>query len=237
MNPKVVDEPAYRDRRYVFRDRLHAGGLLANKLRSRLSDIDVQLLAIPAGGVPVGCVVAESLGVRFDVAIVRKVQIPWNPEAGFGAVAWDGTVILNGPLIARLGLSTELVRRCVSLTRETVRYRLDKFRGNRSFPQLKDQTVVLVDDGLASGFTMLTAMEAVKKQGPKKVVVAVPTASTGAIDLVTPNVDELICLNIRGGPVFAVADAYQEWHDLSDEEVMEFLGKFVSIGDFLHEER
>jgi len=221
--PNVVDEPAYRNRRYVFRGRLHAGELLASKLRGHVTGENVVLLAIPAGGVPVGCAIAERLSFPLDVAIVRKLQIPWNPEAGFGALAWDGTAVLNEPLVAQLGLGTELIRRCVSQTKKVVHDRVRRFRDDRPFPTLEGKTAVLIDDGLASGFTMLVAVESVRKRNPEKVVVAVPTASASAVGLVAPRVDVLICLNIRGGPVFAVADAYQEWHDLSDGEVMESL--------------
>jgi len=225
MTLRIIDEPAYRNRSLVFKDRLHAGDLLASKLQDHIIRESAQLLAIPAGGVPVGYAVATRLSIPFDVVVVRKIQIPWNPEAGFGAIAWDGTVVLNEALVAQLGLSTELIRWCVSRTQQTVRERLEKFRGNKPFPRLKSKTVVFIDDGLASGFTMLTAVKSVKKRKPEKVIVAVPTASQSAAELVAPNVDKLICLNVRWGPIFAVADAYQEWYDLSDEEVMEFLGK------------
>jgi len=225
MSLRIIDEPAYRNRNFVFKDRLHAGDLLALRLQDHIIRENAQLLAIPAGGVPVGYAVATRLSIPLDVVIVRKIQIPWNPEAGFGAIAWDGTVVLNEALVAQLGLSTELVWRCVSRTQETIRERLEKFRGDKPLPELKNKIVVFIDDGLASGFTMLTAVKSVKKQKPEKVIVAVPTASRSAAELVAPNVDKLICLNVRWGPIFAVADAYQEWYDLSDEEVMEFLGK------------
>jgi len=225
MSLRVIDEPAYRSRKLVFKDRLHAGELLASKLQDHISRENAQLLAIPAGGVPVGYAVATRLSVPLDVVIVRKIQIPWNPEAGFGAIAWDGTVVLNEALVAQLGLSTELIRWCISQTQETIRRRLEKFRDDKPLPELKNKTVALIDDGLASGFTTLTAVKSVKKRKPEKLIVAVPTASQSATELVAPNVDKLICLNVRRGPIFAVADAYQEWHDLSDEEVIEFLRK------------
>jgi putative phosphoribosyl transferase len=225
MASRVIDEPAYRDRSFVFKDRLHAGELLAIKLGGYVDKGNAQLLAIPAGGVPVGYMVAKGLGILMDVIVVRKVQIPWNTEAGFGAVAWDGTVILNEPLVRQLGLTTELIQWCISKTQEGVEERLAKFRGGKPPPDLRDKTVILVDDGLASGFTMLAAAKSVRNQGPEKIIIAVPTASTSAIQLVAPSADKLICLNIRGGPFFAVADAYQKWYDLSDEEVVEFLRK------------
>lgn len=223
MVANVVEELAYRDRKRVFKDRLHAGELLAAKIRPLLAGRDVQLLAVPAGGVPVGYVVAQRLKIPLDVAVVRKIQIPWNTEAGFGAVTWDGRVLLNELLVAQLGLSTETVEQCISRTREILRQRLETFRGARRFPDLNGKVVVLVDDGLASGFTMLAATESVKTRDPRKIIVAVPTASEGAVELLAPSVDEMICLNLRRGPIFAVADAYKKWYDLSDDEVLEYL--------------
>ncbi len=223
MALNLIEESAYRDRELLFRDRLQAGELLAEKLRLRVAGRDMQLLAVPAGGVPVGYVIAEKLKIPLDVAIVRKIQIPWNTEAGFGALTWDGRVLLNEPLVAELGLSTDLIQQCIARTREILYERVRNFRRDRPFPDLNGRTVVLVDDGLASGFTMLAAAESVKTQRPRKIIVAVPTGSANAIDLLAPSVDELVCLNVRSGPIFAVADAYEKWYDLSDNEVLEFL--------------
>ena len=219
----LVEESAYRDREFVFKDRLHAGEVLAEKLRPGVANGNVQVLAIPAGGVPVGYVLAEKLNIAFDVVVVRKIQIPWNTEAGFGAVTWDGRPILNEPVIAQLGLGAEVVAQCISRTRQMVYERNQRLRAGRSFPALSGRTVILVDDGLASGFSMLAAAESIRAQHPRKIVVAVPTGSTNAIELLAPKVDELVCLNVRTGLIFAVADAYENWYDLSDDEVLEYL--------------
>ena len=109
MVSNVIEESAYRDREFLFKDRLHAGELLADKLRPLLAEGNPQLLAVPSGGVPVGYAIAEKLKIPLDVAIVRKIQIPWNTEAGFGAVTWDGRVLLNETLVGQLALSTEAV--------------------------------------------------------------------------------------------------------------------------------
>ena len=154
---------------------------------------------------------------------VRKIQVPWDPEAGFGAVAWDGSVQINEGLADALHLTPRQVDRCVEKTREEVLRRLRRFRGVRPMPVLKDRVIILVDDGLASGYTMLVAACSVKNYAPGRVVVAVPTASRSSVDLVARYVDEVVCLNVRGAPFYAVADAYLEWHDLSDEEVMIYL--------------
>ncbi|MCW4019629.1 MAG: phosphoribosyltransferase family protein [Candidatus Bathyarchaeota archaeon] len=225
MPPKVTEEPAYRDRTFIFNDRFHAGKLLAEKLRKYAGKRNVALLAVPAGGVPVGYIVARELGIKMDVIVVRKIQIPWNTEAGFGAVTWDGETVLNEHLVRRLNLTDKTIEYSISKTKRIVEERLRRFRGDEPLPDLKGKTVILVDDGLASGFTMLAAARSVRRSKPRKIVVAVPTASLRAVELLSPEADEIACLNIRSGPLFAVADAYKNWYDLADEEVVEVLQK------------
>jgi predicted phosphoribosyltransferase len=225
MTAKIVEDPAFRERVFVFRDRVEAGKLLAEKLREYSDKGNVIVLAVPAGGVPVGYAVAKELAIPMDLAVVRKVQIPWNTEAGFGAVAWDNEIVLNEPLVEQLDLTREEIEGSISKTRRIIQERLRKFRGYRPMPHLRDKIVILVDDGLASGFTMLAVAGCVRKRTPEKIIVAVPTASMGAVELLAPEVDELVCLNIRSGPSFAVADAYENWYDLTDEEVTKILKK------------
>jgi len=222
---EIVDEPSFRNRLHVFNDRFHAGELLAEKLVEYKEREDAHVLAIPAGGVQVAFVVAKRLKLPLDVAVTRKIHIPWNKEAGFGAVSWDGAIILNKPLVAALGLTAEYIDRCVADEREAIRRRLEKFRGDKPFPDLQDKIAIIVDDGLASGFSMLASVKAIERIGPRGIVVSVPTAPVRAIDLITPHVDKVVCLNIRSGPVFAVADAYKVWYDLDEEDVMDILGQ------------
>jgi len=223
MTAKIVEDLSYRDRVSVFRDRFQAGKLLADKLQDYAGKGNVIVLAVPAGGVPVGYTVAEELAVPMDVLIVRKIQIPWNTEAGFGAITWDGITVLNEPLVEQLDLKKKEVEESIQKTRRNIQERLRKFRGNKPMPQFKNKIVILVDDGLASGFTMLAAARSIKKNAPEKLIVAVPTASLGAIELLVPEVDEIVCLNIRSGSSFAVAEAYENWYDLTDEEVLKIL--------------
>lgn len=217
-----MDNPALRNRTYVFKDRIHAGALLADELQRHVARADL-LLALPAGGVPVGYTAAERLKIPFDIAIVRKIQVPWNTEAGFGAVAWDGSAVLNEVLVSELGLSSGQVEECISRTKRIVSERVQKFRGDKPLPDLRDHVVIIVDDGLASGYSMAVAVDSVMRYRPQRVVVAVPTGSAQAVQLVSSKADLLVCLNIRAGPIFAVADAYEKWYDLSDEEVIGYL--------------
>jgi putative phosphoribosyl transferase len=222
MKSNIVEEVTYRGRNLIFKDRLDAGGRIADKL-TEYEGTEALILAVPSGGVPIGYAIARKLKMPFDIIVVRKIQIPWNTEAGFGAVTWDGEVLLNEQLLKALGLSSDVVDLCISQTQGIVRARLQKFRGDRPFPNLKDRTSIVVDDGLASGFTMLAAVKALRRRSPRRIVVAVPTGSESAVGLLADSVDEIVCLNIRGGPTFAVADAYLDWYDVPDEEVLRYL--------------
>lgn len=186
---------------------------------------NIIVLAIPNGGVAVGYEVSKSLNIDFDVIVCRKVQIPWNPEAGYGSVAPDGSCFLNEKLVFALGLSDRIIKQNIKETMNQIKKRIEKYRGKKPFPKLKDKIVILVDDGLASGFTMLASIEFVKKKKPEKIIVAVPTASGSAYQLVRPEIDKLIALDVRYAYPFAVADAYENWYDVSDEEVLKYLKK------------
>ncbi len=223
MKAEVIDKSTYRDRVSVFRDRFEAGKILSQELVEFAGNKDVIVLAVPAGGVPVGYIIAKILGVPMDVVVVRKVQVPWAPEAGFGAVTWDNKVFLNERLVKQLGLKEQDIQTAITETKKNIQDRLKRFRGNVPMPKLVGKTVIIVDDGLASGFTMLAAERSVRDRAPQKIVVAVPTASLGAIELLASEVDQIVCLNIRSGSLFAVADAYLNWYDLTDEEVQKIL--------------
>lgn len=222
--PEIIEERALRNKNYVFRDRTHAGELLARKLGPYVEPASM-VLAIPSGGIPVGKVIAKELELPLDLIIVRKLPIPYNTEAGFGSISWDGEVMLNERLVKQLQLSGEEISRAIEEVKHELERRMKRFRGKRPFPELKGMTVIIVDDGLASGYTMLAAISSIKKLSPAGIMVAVPTGSKNAIELVSPYVDEIFCLNFRETSVFAVADAYHEWHDLTEQEVLELLEK------------
>jgi predicted phosphoribosyltransferase len=219
----VVEDSTLRDRVKVFADRFHAGKVLAERLKEYKGKEDTYILAIPAGGIQVAFPIAKALELPLDLVLTRKIHIPWNKEAGFGAISWDGIMLLNEPLVASLGLTEKAVERCVKEENEIIERRLRRFRGNKPFPVLKNKTVLIIDDGLASGFSMLTTAQAVKERGAKKIVIAVPTAPANAINLIKPHAHEIVCLNIRHGPFFAVADAYQSWYDVEDRDVDDLL--------------
>jgi putative phosphoribosyl transferase len=219
----IFDDPRLRERKFVFSDRHDAGKQLGAFLAARPVMHDPLVLAIPAGGVPIGKEIAIALGAPLSLAIVRKIRIPGSTEAGLGAVTWDGQVLINERLRAALGLSTSDVEVAVAGTRKNVTERVARFSAGREVPLLAGKTVILTDDGLASGFTMLAAVKSIRSYNPGSIMVAVPTASASSAELVSRTVDQLVCLNIRSGGQFAVADAYKHWYDLNDREVLEEL--------------
>ena len=179
------------------------------------------VLAIPAGGMPVGKAIAEALGLPLAIAPVSKVLYPWTTESGYGAVAFDGSVWLDEARMAGHGLTPAQVERAIAEARAKVERRLVLLS---SAPLgVEGRTVILVDDGIAGGSTMRAAIAALRRQRAASIVIAVPTAHQEALDALAKLADAAYCANVRSGRSFAVADAYAEWRDLSDEEVVALL--------------
>ncbi len=220
---EVLEDMNLRNRNRVFEDRADAGRRLAAFMQANLVIENGIVCAIPAGGVPVGIEIALGARLPFTIVVVRKIQIPWNTEAGFGAMTWDGRVFLNEPFVTRLGLTKQEIEAAIRTTHENVRTRQQKFTRDRPMPPLQGRSVIITDDGLASGYTMHAAVQAIRAGSPREVIVAVPTGSPGAISLLKDEADRIVCLNIRTSYSFAVADAYRQWRDLSDEEVESML--------------
>lgn len=221
---KLVDLEELRGRHGVFADRrdagMHLAGMLAPEFERR---DDCIVLAIPSGGVPVGIAVAESLHLPLDLMLVRKIQIPGNTEAGYGAVTLAGDVFYNEPLLARLGLDDEAKQRGMEVVRKELDERNRAFRDGRTPPDLKNKTAILVDDGLASGFTMLAALASAKQSGAASRILAVPTAPWRSLAMVAREVDRMYCANLHGEGPYAVASAYRNWYDLERNEVVDML--------------
>jgi len=218
----IRELPELRDRIDVFADRADAGRALA-RLVGELDPEDPVIVGIVAGGVPVAVALAEATGLPLDVAVVSKVTLPWNTEAGYGAVAFDGTTRLNRDLIQHVGLTEQQVTDGVAKTRKRVQRRSERMRDGGAVPEVAGRTVLLVDYGLASGFTMGVAVEAIRGAGAKAVAVTVPTGHLGAVERLSREADEVLCANIRGGTRFAVADAYRRWTDIPEVYAEELL--------------
>jgi len=183
----------------------------------------VVVLAIPNGGVPVALEVASALNADLDLVISRKIPMPLNPEAGFGAVADDGTIILNEEVVKRIGLSRQQIEYEASKVRAEIKQRSLLYRGDRPLVRVNGRTVIIIDDGLASGFTMMAAVESVRYRRPKEIVVAVPCASAMAVKQLERVADKVVTVTTGFMPRFAVADFYHHWYDLSDDEVIRYI--------------
>ena len=226
---KLSEEPALRDRVQVFMDRAHAGRLLAERLLGYRGQ-KVHLFAIPAGGVPVAAEIARRLALPLDLIIVRKIQLPYTTEAGFGALNPAGEAIFNKELLQRIHLSGEDIAVQTEKTLAVIRRREERLRGGRPYPELAGEPAIVVDDGLASGYTMRAAVQFLKRMGAGRIIAAVPTGSMRTVQDLLPSVDDLLCLNVRSGWSFAVADAYQNWYDLEEEEVLEIMASLEPPG-------
>ena len=204
----------------LFKNREEAGEKLAEKLEKYKNLPDTIVLGIPRGGVAVGVILAKKLKAPFDLVIPRKLPIPENPEMGFGAILSDGTIFLNEEVVESYGITPQEIEKISKIVLKEIKRREKEYREKEGFPLVKNKIIILVDDGLATGFTMLAAVQAVKKYGPKKVVVAVPVSPENSIRRLEEKVDEIVCLYIQKGfGSFAVASFYKDFHDLTDKEV------------------
>jgi putative phosphoribosyl transferase len=220
----LIEDPELHNRTRVFADRDEGGARLAEKLR-RFEGRATIVLALPSGGVPIGKAIQQEINCDFDLLVVRKIQIPWNTEAGFGAINLDNDILINEPLLYALHLSDAEIQAQIDKTKTILQRRNELFRRGRPFPDLRKRPVILADDGLASGITMRAAIEFVRKRDPATVVVAVPTGSSDTVDKIIQEADRIVCLNVRESYPFAVAEAYRLWYDLNEEEVLKLLNE------------
>jgi putative phosphoribosyl transferase len=214
--------------RLRFRDRREAGRWLAQRLGGYAGRDDVVVLALPRGGVPVAYEVAKALGAPLGIFLVRKLGVPHREEVAMGAIASGGVIVLDEHLIKALGLGeSELERVVAAETRELDR-RAAAYDGNRAAQQLEAKTVILVDDGLATGATMYAAALAVRKLGPSRVVVAVPVASAETCKQLEAVADETICA-VTPTPFQAVGNWYVDFSETSDDEVRDLLAQAAPL--------
>ena len=189
------------------------------------NDQSVVVLAIPNGGVPVALEVAGALKAELDLIISRKIPMPLEPEAGLGAVADDGTLILNEEAVKRSGLSRQQIEYEASKVRADIKQRSLLYKGERPLVRIGDKRVILIDDGLASGFTMMAAVESVRHRRAREIVVAVPVASAMALKQLEKVADKVVTCTTGYMPKFYVSDFYRYWYVLSDDEVVRYLTK------------
>jgi putative phosphoribosyl transferase len=201
-----------------FRDRKDAGQRLARELERYAGRPDVIVLALPRGGIPVGYEVAQALNAPLDVFVVRKLGLPDHEELAMGALASGGVRLLNRDVVRMYRVSEEDIERVTRWEQAELERREKSYRGDRAFPNLDGKTVILVDDGLATGSTMRAAVAALRLEGPSRIVVAVPVASPDTCDEFRDIADEIVCA-VTPEPFYAVGMWYEDFSQTTDEEV------------------
>lgn len=207
-----------------YGDRHHAGKMLAEKLHHYHGRPEVLVLALPRGGVPVAVEVAQALEVSLDVFIVRKLGVPGQPELAFGAVAMGGVRVLNHALVGQLGITEKDVDAITTIERREMERREEIYRSGRPLPKVENQIVILIDDGLATGATMMAAVQALRILNPARIVVGVPAASPETCHQLQSEVDEVVCA-ITPTPFRSVGSWYEDFAQVTDAEVQKLLAQ------------
>jgi putative phosphoribosyl transferase len=206
----------------VFADRKNAGKQLAEKLSLYRDKAEVIVLGLPRGGVTVAYEIARALHCPLDILIVRKIGFPGNPELAAGAVSETGTVVLNEDIVSGYGVSRAYLEQETARQKEEIARRIALYRGGKGVPPLQGKTVILVDDGVATGATAKAAISTLKQEKIAKLVVALPVASREAERQIAPMVDEWVCLQAPAG-FWAVGQYYSDFTQVEDEDVVAML--------------
>ena len=216
----------------IFQDREEAGELLAEVLKDRIHPEDRPIvLAIPRGGIPVAYKVSEKLGVPMSIVVVRKLGLPWNEEAGFGAIDPEGATYLDEELVNYAKLDTKTISEVAKKELEELKSRERKFLP-RGYPDLQDREVIIVDDGVATGYTAIAVAGFAKKRGAKRVIVAVPVCPKDSPKRFKGYADEFVCYSPSSEMSFAVGMFYRDFHQLSDEEAKDYIDRAKERGLF-----
>lgn len=208
----------------TFRDRADAGRRLAEALSAYADRPDVLVLGLPRGGVPVAAEVARALRAPLDVFVVRKLGVPDNPELAMGAIATGGVRIVNTPVVRALHIPDSVLDAVAAREEAELRRRERAYRGHEGAPEVAGKTILLVDDGIATGSTIRAAIQALRRQGPARLVVAAPTAALDTCAQLRPQVDELVTL-LTPADFVAVGQCYQNFGQTTDAEVTGLLAR------------
>src|SRR5439155_8350549 len=206
----------------IYRDRIDAGKQLAARLMDYADRDDVLVLALPRGGVPVAFEVAKALRAPLDIFLVRKLGVPGHEELAMGAIATGGVRVLNEDVVDYLRIPGEVIEAVAADELRELERRERAYRGNRPEPDVRGKTVILIDDGLATGSTMRAAAAALRQQNPARIVVAVPVSAPQTCNEYRMGVDEIICAKTPE-PFLGVGQSYQDFSQTTDEEVRELL--------------
>ena len=207
-----------------FHDRADAGQRLAERLRTYAGRSDVIVLGLPRGGAPVAFQVAETLGAELDIFLVRKLGVPGHEELAMGAIASGGVVVLNDDVVQCYDIPPDVLDSVIQAEKQELDRRAAAYRGDRPLPQVRGRTVILVDDGIATGASLRAGVEALRQMDPARVVVAVPVAARSSCQQFSQIADEMVCL-LTPDPFYAVGLWYEDFSQTTDEEVRRLLAQ------------
>lgn len=205
-----------------FRNRTAAGQLLATRLQNYRDRSDVLVLGLPRGGVPVAYEVAKALNAPLDICLVRKLGVPGHKELAMGAIASDGVRVLNYDVVSTLGISSKTIDAVAARELRELQRRDRAYRGDRPLPTVKNHTVILIDDGLATGATMRAAVAVLKQEQPQSIIVAIPVASPAVCDELKAEVDQVVCV-ATPEPFYSIGLWYEDFLQTTDEQVRHLL--------------
>ncbi|MDF2388548.1 phosphoribosyltransferase [Nostoc ellipsosporum NOK] len=211
-----------------FRNRTEAGQMLAKHLTAYANRTDVLVLGLPRGGVPVAFEVAKALNVPLDICLVRKLGVPAHEELAMGALASGGVWVLNSEVVDSLGIDRRLIEEVAAKELRELQRRDRAYGGDRPHPEVKNRTVILIDDGIATSATMRAAIAVLRSQQAQKIVVAVPVAPATTCEQLRAEVDEVICLTTPE-PMYAIGLWYEDFSQTSDKEVRDLLAKRSAV--------
>ncbi|HEY8203544.1 MAG TPA: phosphoribosyltransferase [Pyrinomonadaceae bacterium] len=220
----------------IYRDRIDAGQQLAARLSDYANRDDVLVLALPRGGVPVAYEVAKALHAPLDIFLVRKLGVPGHEELAMGAISTGGVRVINADVVDYLRIPARVVDAVVDAELRELERRERLYRGSRAEPDVSGKTLILVDDGLATGSTMRAAVEALRQQNPARIVVAVPVSAAQTCDEYRMGVDEIICAQTPE-PFMGVGMWYRDFSQTTDEEVREILARSENLNTTDSEDR
>jgi len=207
----------------MFLNRIDAGEKLTDSLE-KFKDEDVIILAVPRGGLQIAYDTVKRFGFKWDLIIPRKIGAPHNKEVAIGAVSVDGSYFINNHYVEMLGISQDYIEKEVSEQINEIKRRMKEYRGKDTFPEVKDKTVIIMDDGIATGFTIHAVIKGVKEQGAKKIILAIPVGPRETIEEFKKLVDEVICLYIPE-KFYAVGSYYVNFEQVTDEEVFKIMNE------------
>ncbi|HYB03959.1 MAG TPA: phosphoribosyltransferase [Nitrososphaerales archaeon] len=215
----------------MFRDRKEVGQLLADRIR-KLNIKNPIVLAIPRGGVPVAREIALAIRAPLDLVITRKIGFPGEPEYAIGAVTQEGHIIVDHQTVSRMGVTEKYLKEEAERQTKEIQSRMERYRGETSYPDLKGKDVIIVDDGIATGNTILAAIESVRRKNPASIILAIGVAPPDAIRKLTKSVDSVICLDTPE-PFFSIGEFYVSFEQVDDDEVQRILTEVNSRLDAL----